>query len=200
MIATTTKYINCIITVTIVIFKLEISLKNFNESWTSYDNHTLFFFLWFVINIFDTDKNWFSTNWFCTENGRIKLPVALKIFIINSSSYHKLKLTLSCWLQNPFLFRGIFMSILALTIVILEVTKKMWHRPKGKMCSGCNTAGIYCYFSKQKYQNYNVMHLTITTQETFKLYVNKSGSASLFDRSTFITQRLQLNIVLYPLP
>lgn len=75
MIVIITKYINCIIIVIIVIFKLEISLKNFNELWILYDKYILFFFLWFVINIFDIDKNWFFINWFCIENGRIKLLV-----------------------------------------------------------------------------------------------------------------------------
>lgn len=44
-----------------------------------------------------------------------------------------LALTLSCWPQNPFLFRGIFMSIFALTMVILDVTRQIWHRPERKI-------------------------------------------------------------------
>ena len=121
---------------TIVIFKLEISLKNVylmdHRHHVISINHFFFLLIWLAIKIFDTDKKRFST-----KNGRKEFWLLnhqwhLKFHNKFMTSYHKLKLTLSCWLQNPFLFRGIFMSILALTIVILDVTKKMWHRPEKK--------------------------------------------------------------------
>ena len=38
--------------------------------------------------------------------------------------------TLSCCEQKPFLFLGMFMSIFALTMVMLAVTNMMWHSPE----------------------------------------------------------------------